>query len=265
MRRRNYLAGTALGAVTSTSALLGGCLDSLETDGPDPSSGDEDDADTDDTGTSDADDSAGDEEGDASDDDDTNSADGEVQDGDGSEQDDEEDSEQGGDESSDRDDESEHRGEDEQTDDGTDEGEQTDGADESEGDETVEFEVIDMTPSVESGTEFTYIVLAHADGPESVPGEASLVDDTGATVDSTSYEATSGGGSFELTYQAPTVDEEIDVALTIETDHGTVNLGSVRVFPSEPAESDGSSDTAENSTENDGSDGPTENATESGD
>ncbi len=284
MRRRNYLAGTALGAVTSATALLGGCLDSLETDGP--GSGDEDDTDTGDTGTSDVDDSADDEEDGPSEDDGTDSTDGEDQDAGDSEQDDEDDSEQDGDESQDQDDEDDSAQDGDESQDQDDEENSEQDGDESrddedeqqedderaedEGDEsrvtgTVEFEVIDMTPSMESGTEFTYIVLAHTDGSESIPGEASLVDETGATVDSTSYEATSGGGSFELTYRAPTVDEETEVALAIETDHGPVNLGSVRVFPSETTENDDSSGSSENSTENDGSSSPTENSTESGD
>ena len=240
MRRRNYLAGTALRAIPSATALSSGCLDSLETDGT--GSGEEEDTDTDDTDTSDVDDSPDDEENEASDDDDTDPVDEEGQDVDGSEQDDGETHDQNGDESRDQDEESEHQGEDES--------ERADEDDESAGAETVEFEVIDMTPSIESGTEFTYIVLAHTDGSESIPGEASLVDETGATVDSASYEAMSGGGSFELTYQAPTVDEETEVALMIETDHGPVNLGSVRVFPSEPSENDDSSGPAENNTEN---------------
>ncbi|WP_440771894.1 hypothetical protein [Natronorubrum sp. DTA28] len=265
MRRRNYLAGTALGAVTSATALLGGCLDSLETDGT--GSGE----DTDDLDTSDVDGSADDEENDANDDN-SDSTDGDDQDADDSAQDDADDSAQDGDESQDQADESEHHGEDEseQADDGNDENEQTDDGDESTGDGTVEFEVIDMTPSMESGTEFTYIVLAHTDGSESIPGEASLVDETGGTVDSASYEAMSGGGSFELTYQAPTVDEETEIALSIETDHGPVNLGSVRVFPSEADENDDSSGSAENdepsgSAESGDSSSPAENSTESDD
>ncbi|WP_139171311.1 hypothetical protein [Natronorubrum texcoconense] len=248
--------------MTSATALLGGCLDSLETDGT--GSGAED-TDTDDTDTSDVDDSVDDEENEANDDD-TDATDGEDQDADDSEQDVDDDSAQDGDESRDQDDESEHQGEDEneQADEG-DESEQTDGDDEPAGDGTVEFKVIDMTPSMESGTEFTYIILAHTDGSESIPGAASLVDETGATVDSASYEAVSGGGNFELTYQAPTVDEDTEVSLMIETDHGSVNLGNVHVFPSETAENDDPSDPAGNSTENGDSGSPTENSTESDD
>lgn len=241
VRRRTYLAGTALGAVVSAQTLVAGCLDSSDAGGPDSDTADGADTTDDDVDNSsdegERDDEANgdsDDDDSAPSDDDQDAAESEVQDGAGEDQDEDEGGDRADESGAQEGDEREEQAGESDDEDG-DESEERTEDDESPTEQsgTVDFEVIEMTPSMESGTEFTYIVLAYTDETEPIPGEASLIDETNAVIDSTSYEATStGGDGFELTYEAPTVEEDTTVGLVIETDHGTIPLGDMRVYPS---------------------------------